>query len=209
MAKTLFELIHERYSSKRRALRLRDNIADFIPCLSNPGQHISVLDVGCGRGELAYLILRKRQDISLVGIDILDQEKKCIPVKIFDGKTIPYGDFSFDVVTIIDVLHHTNVPLLLLREAKRVSRKYIIIKDHTLNGFLAGPTLKFMDIVGNKRFGVSLPYNYWTKEKWSEAFDILGLKIEIWKTSLRLYPWPASLVFDRALHFIARLSKTI
>jgi hypothetical protein len=105
----------------------------------------------------------------------------------------------------IDVLHHTPDPMILLREALRVARHALVIKDHTLDGLLASPTLRLMDRVGNTRHGVALPHNYWPKHHWLEAFDSLGLRIGAWTTNLRLYPWPASLVFDRSLHFVARL----
>jgi hypothetical protein len=63
-----------------------------------------------------------------------------------------------------------------------------------------------MDWVGNSRYGVSLPYNYWSKPQWLQAFDELEMKIGSWTTSLKLYPWPASCLFDRSLHFVAHLS---
>jgi hypothetical protein len=105
------------------------------------------------------------------------------------------------------VLHHSDDPTILLREAVRVARKGLVIKDHTLSGFLSGPTLRLMDRVGNGRHGVALPYNYWTHDQWFKAFETLGLKTGAWKSKLRLYPWPARWVFDRSLHFVARLDR--
>jgi hypothetical protein len=93
--------------------------------------------------------------------------------------------------------------MVLLREAMRVARQVIVIKDHRLDGLLAGPILRAMDWVGNSRYDVSLPYNYWTKQKWLQAFDALGIEIGSWTTQLKLYPWPASCLFDRSLHFVA------
>jgi hypothetical protein len=88
----------------------------------------------------------------------------------------------------------------------RVARKAIVIKGHTLNGFMAGLTLRFLDWVGNARHAVALPYNYWPQQRWREAFATLGLTIGVWKKELRLYPRPANWVFGRSLHFIARLN---
>jgi hypothetical protein len=107
----------------------------------------------------------------------------------------------------VDVLHHTLDPMLLLKEAVRVAAKEIIIKDHNRNGFLAGVTLRFMDWVGNARYGVALPYNYWPKEKWGEAFSLLDLTVVRINTKIGLYPWPASVVFGRGLHFVAKVRK--
>jgi hypothetical protein len=95
--------------------------------------------------------------------------------------------------------------MVLLREAARVARRAIVIKDHTLTGFLAGPTLRFMDWIGNARHGVELPYNYWTLKRWKAAFTELGVAVDVWITDVGLYPWPADLAFGRSLHFITRL----
>jgi hypothetical protein len=81
----------------------------------------------------------------------------------------------------VDVLHHTDDPRVLLRGA-RVARRNILIKDHTRNGLFAGPTLRFMDGVGNARFGVALPYNYWTRQQWQDAFRDLDVEVEVWQS---------------------------
>ena len=164
-----------------------------------------VLDVGCGDGALAQVIGQLRPDLQIAGLDVLVRPTARIPVTAFDGKTIPHGDASFDVVLLVDVLHHTDQPELLLREARRVARM-IVVKDHTLNGWLAGPTLRMMDWVGNARHGVALPYNYWSEAQWRESFAALGLRIEEWESDLRLYPCWADWWFGRRLHFMARLT---
>ena len=195
----LIDRVHGDYVENRRALALTDRLADIIP------DRFVMLDVGCGDGLIARLITERRTDIQLRGLDVLTRDLAYIPVERFNGEVIPYEDASFDGVMFVDVLHHTHDPMVLLREATRVAREAIVIKDHTLDGLLAGPTLRAMDWVGNARYGVSLPYNYWTKREWLEAFQKLGVKVASWTTSLRLYPWPASCVFDRSLHFVARL----
>lgn len=111
-----------------------------------------------------------------------------------------------DVVLFVDVLHHTDDPAVLLREAARVAKRAVILKDHARDAFLSGPTLRFMDWVGNAHHGVALPYNYWSSSQWQKAFRDIGLKSEHWQAKLGLYPFPASLFFDRSLHFVARLS---
>lgn len=196
---TLIERIHGGYVYHRRVRVLSDHLVELIP------QGSRVLDVGCGDGLLAYLIMQKRPDIEMKGVDVLVRRQTHIPIDGLDGQVIPYRDGSFDVVIFVDVLHHTEDPMVPLREAVRVARKTIVIKDHTLNGLLAGSTLRLMDRVGNARRGVMLPYNYWPRQRWLQAFDTLGLTIGVWKKDLRLYPRPASWIFDRTLHFVARL----
>jgi SAM-dependent methyltransferase len=167
-----------------------------------------VLDVGSGDGLLGKLTLQLRPDITISGIDVLVRPHTHIPTDPYDGKTIPYLNGTFDVVIFMDVLHHTTDPMILLREAKRVARRTIVIKDHLIDALFARQTLRLMDRVGNARYSVSLPYNYWPKEKWLCAFDTLGLKVELWTTKLALYPLPASWIFDRSLHFVTRLQLT-
>jgi ubiquinone/menaquinone biosynthesis C-methylase UbiE len=195
----LLEHIHRAYVHGRRASVLRDHLAEVLP------KNATVLDVGCGDGVLAYLIMQKRPDVKIKGVDILGRTQTQIPVEWFDGEVIPYGDGSFEVTMFVDVLHHTLDPMILLHEAVRVARKAVIIKDHTCDGLLDDLTLRLMDQVGNARHGVALPYNYWSQQKWFEAVDTLGLRITTWKKDLGLYPRPARWLFDRSLHFVSRL----
>jgi len=169
-------------------------------------QSAQVLDVGCGDGLLASLIMQKRVDVKIRGIDVLVRSQPHIPIHRFDGQVIPYSDASFDAVMFVDVLHHTEDPMILLREAMRVTRKAILIKDHTCNGLFASSTLRFMDQVSNARHGVALPYNYWSQQKWFAALEMLGLTMSIWKKDLGLYPWLVNWIFGRSLHFIALLT---
>jgi len=164
-----------------------------------------VLDVGSGDGLLASLVQSARPDVTVSGIDVLVRGDTRIPVTPFDGNRIPFEDQSFDVVMFVDVLHHTADPAVLLREAARVARSSIVIKDHRLEGPCARPILTFMDWVGNARHGVSLPNNYWPERRWRETFDTLGLAVGDWHTDLGLYPGLADRVFGGSLHFVARL----
>jgi ubiquinone/menaquinone biosynthesis C-methylase UbiE len=198
---SLIEEIHSRYVVGRRARVLSQHLSKVIPDAA------TVLDVGCGDGLIDYLIHDRRPDIELRGIDVLVRPKSFIPVTNFDGKALPYDDASFDCVMFVDVLHHMLDPMMLLREAVRVARKSIIIKDHVGERFLGRLTLQIMDKIGNRRHGVALPYNYWTSSQWIRAWDDLGLQMKAQIATLGLYPWPATLIFDRSLHFVARLDR--
>ncbi len=192
--------IHEKHVFGRRIRVLSKHLIEVLP------KNAKVLDVGCGDGSLGNLIMNQRPDLELRGIDVLVREKTAIPVTTFDGEVIPFDDDAFDVVMFVDVLHHTDDPAVLLREADRVASQAVVIKDHLKNGFLAGPTLRFMDWVGNAHHGVVLPYNYWRLNQWQTAFEQLHWRRDEWRVNLGLYPWPASWLFGRGLHFIGRFN---
>jgi SAM-dependent methyltransferase len=199
---TLIERLHGRHVHARRTRVLTRHLAALLP------SDARVLDVGCGDGRIDQQILRLRQDrLHIEGIDVLVRPGAHIPVRAFDGATIPNPDGSFDAVMFVDVLHHTLDAMALLREAVRVTRAggLIVIKDHTLQGLLAGPTLRFMDRVGNARHGVALPYNYWTPQQWFDAIKRLRLSVVSWNKRVGLYPFPANVVLGRSLHFVAAL----
>jgi SAM-dependent methyltransferase len=196
---TLLDPLHRGYVHGRRVRVLLSHLAPLLPADG------SVLDVGAGDGHVARALMDARPDVRIEGIDPLVRSDTQIPVREFDGTTIPYPDGSYDAVLFIDVLHHATDQIALLREARRVARNAVIIKDHLCDGFLARPTLRFMDAVGNRRHGVALPYSYWSSGEWQRAFAEVGLKPEVEIRQLGLYPFPTSLLFDRGLHFVARL----
>jgi SAM-dependent methyltransferase len=193
----LLERVHERYVYGRRIGRLSAILASLIP------SGCSLLDVGCGDGKLAQALLKKRADLKIEGVDLHVREKTWLPVKAFDGTSLPYPATSFDGVMLIDVLHHTSDPLALLQEAARVSRRWLVLKDHVLAGPAAAARLRFMDYVGNARHGVSLPYNYLADGDWAALRQAVNVKVTRELTDLHLYPWPTDYVFGAGLHFAA------
>lgn len=202
MSASSIGVVHDKLVISRRAGVLSDWFAQLVPARAH------VLDVGCGDGLIASLLRSKRLDIEIRGVDVLVRPGTHIPVEMFDGTNLPFQDDSFDVVLFSDVLHHTNDPLSPQREARRVARQRVLIKDHFRRGVVAGARLRFMDWVGNSRFGVTLPYNYWTESQWRTAWKEIGLRPEQMINRLGLYSVPADWFFGAQLHFIALLEKT-
>jgi ubiquinone/menaquinone biosynthesis C-methylase UbiE len=168
----------------------------------------TVLDVGCGDGAIGSLIASLRPDVSIQGVEYLVRPGCKIACQSFDGSSLPFSDASFDVCLFVDVLHHTRDPGVLLREATRVTRSFVLLKDHLDENILDNLTLRFMDWVGNRPHGVVLTYNYQSRKHWTEYFLSCGLKEENWTSKVPLYPWPFSVVVGRGLHFVALLCKS-
>jgi SAM-dependent methyltransferase len=191
--------MHESLVFNRRVKVLVEQIAALLP----PQAHI--LDVGTGDGQIAKQIAEKQPGSTVEGIDVMRRDTTHIPVTLFDGHTIPMADKSVDVVTFVDVLHHTDDPKRLIAEAARVARKAVIIKDHLSENLIDHFTLRFMDWVGNAPHGVVLPYNYAPRRDWNKWFAAANLRTDHFETDVPLYPAPASAIFGRRLHFITRL----
>lgn len=198
-AKRLLNRVHDGMVFNRRVKVLSGALAAAIP---GGG---TVLDLGCGDGQVAVGLMALRPDLSVTGADVLLRPVTHIPVTLYDGATLPFANSSVDYVTIVDVLHHTDDPGAVLAEAARVARHGVVIKDHLREGLLAGPVLRVMDWVGNRGHDVRLPYNYLDSRQWEAAFARAGLVRGTWNDALGLYGPPLNWVFERKLHFVALL----
>jgi len=197
----LLSSLHQSLIYDRRVRRLADILSKIIPPNSN------VLDVGAGDGKLEWSLLQRRPDLRFEGIDVLKREREWMPVKSFDGVELPYHDLSFDGVMLVDVLHHAADSFVLLQEACRVSRRWLLVKDHFRTGFAAEARLRMMDYAGNSGYGVAMPYNYFSPDEWKKVLQTLGLEPQRVETDLNLYGWPLDLIFGAGLHFVGIYRK--
>src|SRR5208283_710503 len=108
------------------------------------GPNYSLLDIGCGDGTIASLIQSAVPSAQIQGIEIAERAACRIPCRSFDGLHIPFPDATFDVCMFVDVLHHTNNISQILAEACRVSRRFLLIKDHLSESPIDFYTLKLM-----------------------------------------------------------------
>jgi SAM-dependent methyltransferase len=96
-----------------------------------------VMDLGCGAGDSVDLFRSVDPDVSWVGVDVerspevAERTRADAEFVTFDGRRLPFGDASFDLVYCKQVLEHVDHPRDLLAEAARVLRP---------GGHLAGST---------------------------------------------------------------------
>lgn len=96
--------------------------------IKNSGK--SILDIGCATGEYCQKI--NEMGYQCVGIDsnqkYIDKAKeKGIEAYVMDGGSLEFPDNFFDTVLIFEVLEHVEAPDEILKEAKRVVKKNILI----------------------------------------------------------------------------------
>lgn len=176
----------------------------FSPFFDSP-ELKRVLDVGCGHAHVTKALQERYKNIEFVGVDVKVRPNTAIPVVEYDGKTLPFGDKSFDAVMLVDVLHHTDDPTATLRECARVARQFVLIKDHIDDSFWDNIRLRFLDWFGNRPFGIPMTYDYLSSREWNEAFDAVGLEPVKQLRQIQTCPAPFYYPLDHDLHFIAQL----
>ena len=167
-----------------------------------------LLDVGCGGGALAAALARAVPGLHAEGAETHPRGGEPIPVTAYDGRTLPFGDGAFDVLTVADVLHHDPDPVAVLRECARVASRLVIVKDHHPGGHLPRLTLAharicLMDWAANTGYGVKCLYEYPTTAGWRKRFEAAGLHLAAETASLQLYPRPHRWVFTPGLQYLA------
>lgn len=182
------------YESRLRALV--EAIAPALP------ENARVLDVGCGNGRLGRALMDARPDIKVEGLERYPRDGAAIPVKGYDGRSMPFSDDEFDAVIAADVLHHEEDPHRLLGECVRVSRNLVILKDHCVRGPLAQQRIAFIDWAANAPYGVKCLYRYNTLDQWRAWLRQHRLAPQTELTAMHLYPPGLNLLFGRKLQYM-------
>ena len=115
-------------------------------------------------------------DYDVTSIDVKDKSKvKSVKPIVYGGKKIPFEDGSFEVSIIIAVLHHTEDPISLIKEAMRVSKCVVIMEDVYDNTFQKYLTY-FFDSLVNLEF-IGHPHSNKSDKEWKKEFKELNLKL--------------------------------
>jgi len=89
----------------------------------------SVLDIGTGSSISIHYFAKNFPDIEFITTDIADmRQERELPFILFDGITLPFEDKSFDLTVLNEVLHHTDDPEPVLKEASRVGRAIFVVE---------------------------------------------------------------------------------
>jgi methionine biosynthesis protein MetW len=142
-------------------------ILEWIP------QGSSVLDLGCGDGELLALLVREKK-VRAQGIEIDEQAiYQCVArgLSVFhedvDNGLSGYGDKTFDYVILNQSLQQVKKPEVVVREALRVGREVII----GFPNFAHYSARLQLSLKGKVPITLSLPY------KWHDTPNLHFLSI--------------------------------
>jgi len=176
-----------------------------------------LLDVGCDDTRVARRVAELVGAERIVGVDLERADDRAFeqdgangggpPIELirYDGETLPFEDRSFDAVTVADVLHHCHDPARLLREALRVCRGPVAVKDHFRFGVVSDRLLWLMDRIGNARHDVEVRGNYLYPAELVSLVDQAGGRLSDLEWPLNIHDWPFRLVTQDRLQFAARV----
>lgn len=159
---------------EKRSYRRAKNFSKF--CKNIIEKNKKILDIGIGNGTIAKQI-QKDHNAKIKGIDVIDYNTTDIPLIIYNGKKINFRDDSFDIVLIIEVLHHCDDMLSVLKEAKRVTKNKIIILEDIYTSKIHKIIMHLYDFIMNIRHPVNTPFNFKNQREWMNIFNKLNLKL--------------------------------
>ncbi len=170
MLKTLTELI--KYKNARKKAEI---ISSYV------GVCVSVLDFGCGDLSMAHELRKLNPKLAITGIDVVDFGKRYPHVRFqkFNGRKIPFGANTFDLVIAYHVFHHTDNPRELFAECCRIARKRILFVEPTYRVALELPGMALMDWLFNfwKEKKISMSYHFYPKSWWFRAIQEERMKL--------------------------------
>ncbi|MCB9043499.1 MAG: class I SAM-dependent methyltransferase [Chitinophagales bacterium] len=143
----------------------------------------TVLDIGAGACGIAYALQKQHYAVTALDVKNLSFFPEINPVIYTEGSAFPFPDKSFEVALLLTVLHHCTEPEQVLREAKRVAHKLIVMED-IYHNFVQKQATYAMDSLVNLEF-LGHPHNNKTATAWENIFYELDLHISYKKTFRR------------------------
>lgn len=126
--------VYDKYGTRNPiARRLMQGFLDAVTELYRVSAPTTVLEVGCGEGELAAHLWRQGPRPERFEICDVDMEHLApdLPPELLARQAsiyaLPWPDDAFDLVICCEVLEHLHDPAAGLRELARVSRRHVLL----------------------------------------------------------------------------------
>ncbi|MFA5181588.1 MAG: class I SAM-dependent methyltransferase [Syntrophales bacterium] len=139
-----------------------------------------VLDLGAGNSCMGQL-LEKYHDCRVLNLEVAQyQTHNTLPLVIYNGRDIPFKDGSFDVVLILFVLHHADEPAQVLKEAKRICRRSVIVFEDYIESWHDLLHFRIFHVLLACSKTLTLPRHELDMEQMSQLAKEAGFN-ELWK----------------------------
>jgi SAM-dependent methyltransferase len=102
------------------------SLVDFVQ--AHAGRR--VLDLGCGLGGYSKVLADRGLEVSALDVipEYVERARELgVKAELYDGERLPLADDSVDSVILLEVIEHLQQPAALLREARRVARRNVLI----------------------------------------------------------------------------------
>jgi len=147
----------------------------------------TILDIGGGWGFYAEPLAKAGHRVTV--LDVVKPGFQKAPVVIYEGKTIPFPDKSFDASILVTVLHHMSHVESVIQEARRVTRKNLIVVEDLYHHKLGRWWTELRDRLYNFEFW-GHPCQFKTREEWISLFGKYGFSLVEQKN---VYTWLAGM----------------
>ncbi len=165
---------------------------------------LKVLDFGCGSMEISKKLQHKKYIKQIVGSDIFKHKFVSKKMMYLDNQKLFKSNKKFDVIFVVDVLHHIGIENAhkIIKKLYKHSNK-IIIKDHYEHGFFSRSLLRFVDFYANYGYGVNIPKKYFNKNSWSNTITKSKSKVLFHKENVQQHDGLFNIILNKKHHFVS------
>jgi SAM-dependent methyltransferase len=101
----------------------------FISKYITFSEETRVLDVGCGNGFFTYYLSELAYTVGIDYSKYMLSINPCDPLVQGSALLLPFKENSFDLVFCSNLLHHTNDPISVVKEMRRVSKEFVVLSE--------------------------------------------------------------------------------
>lgn len=189
-------MIKELFYDKLRPYKLYEYLSKVIEKF----ELREILDVGTETDEINTALTLNHQ-VNIIELEGFTKDEDS------EETIIDIPSNSVESVMLIDTLRHTENPDAVLKEAIRVSRRYIILKDTLYYGAVSYLILRLMDKFKDKALKTDSAHWYLNFEDWKHLYRDNDLRIIYQRRAMELHDNFLKKLIHFNLHFLLVLEK--
>lgn len=182
------------------------------------GKQLRLLDYGCGAMDFSLRLKQEGVIQDFLAMDVYappvaptpqQADERWLRYRQITETSLKNLEESFDVVIVIDVLHHAeeSQQAEILAALARVGG-CVIVKDHFEYGWFSRQMLRLADWFGNFAYGVQIPTRYFDEHRWDATVRSAGLRETKRVRNVAVHEGLFAALLPARHHFIALLSAS-